>query len=502
MKKYILIAFVSAIVGGLIVALTVSEMGIRQVATADAVTTQARFTNYDPVSNGRTEFQDFQYAASKVLPSVVHISSTVRARGNELSTPFNFPDLPYQFRQFFDQPNRDSQRLPGPPQGFRQGSGSGVIISKDGYIVTNNHVVENADKLEVDLFDKRSFKAKVIGTDPSTDLALLKIDAEDLPAITIANSDDVAVGEWVLAIGNPFNLEGTVTAGIVSAKGRNINILEGKAPIESFIQTDAAINPGNSGGALVNPNGQLVGINSAIASPTGAYAGYGFAIPSRLVDKVVSDLREYGTVQRAYLGAVIRQIDGHFAEENNLSVNEYVWIDSLMTGGAAEKAGLKKGDIIQEIDGVPTRTSSELLEIIGRHRPGDKLTLTVLRKSKELNIPVSLKNRLGNSDVVKKESSSALLESLGADFKTLDKETADRLHLDGGVQVENLRAGRLRMETDMRNGFIITSVNNQAVKTVDQLIKAMNDAKGGGVMLQGVYEGVPGAYYYAFGLGA
>lgn len=500
MKKYILIAFASAILGGLIVAFSVRNINDQQPQPSTAQVAAARFTNYIPSSVDQSGFPDFQFAASKVLPSVVHISATVRAPENTAFQQFDFRGLPEGFRQFFEMPGQNQNFQRSPQQQYRIGSGSGVIISADGYIVTNNHVVADADKLEVSLDDKRTFKAKVIGTDPSTDLALVKIDAKDLPAIAIANSDDVGIGQWVVAVGNPFNLEGTVTAGIVSAKGRNINILEGTAPIESFIQTDAAINPGNSGGALVNEKGQLVGINSAIASPTGAYAGYGFAIPSRLVEKVVSDLKDYGTVQRGFLGAIIRQIDGHFAQEKDLDVNQYVWVDSLLAGGAADKAGLKKGDIIQKIDGTPTETSSELLEIIGRHRPGDQLTLTVLRKGREMEIPVSLKNRLGNEDIVKTENESALLESLGANFKTLDKETAKQLDISGGVQVDNLHPGRLRMETDMRNGFIITSVNNEPVQSVDQLVKALNRAKGGGVMLEGIYQDVPGEYYYAFGM--
>lgn len=500
MKKYILIAFMSAVVGGLVVGLAFQKTGSHQDVMPTTQVTPSSFTNFKAGSGNENQFPDFELAANLALPSVVHISSMMRAANDGYAGSYGFPNLPEPFRQFFNQPNQNFNQQPNSQPEYRMGSGSGVVISSDGYIVTNNHVVDNADKLEVSLFDKRSYTAKVIGTDPSTDLALIKIDAKDLSPIAFANSDQVAIGQWVLAVGNPFNLEGTVTAGIVSAKGRNINILEGEAPIESFIQTDAAINPGNSGGALVNEKGQLVGINSAIASPTGAYTGYGFAIPSQLVNKVISDIKKYGTVQRGFLGAVIRQIDGHFAQEKNLDVNEYVWIDSLVQGGAADVAGLKKGDIIQKIDGTPTETSSELLEIIGRHHPGDQLMLTVLRKGKTTEIPVSLKNRMGNEAIVKKEYNSSLLESLGADLSTLDKDVARRLHLDGGVQVKSLQNGRLRMETDMRPGFIITSINNQPVKSVEDLMDALKDAKGGGVLLEGVYEDVPGNYYYGFGL--
>ena len=499
MKKVILIAFASALVGGLVVfGLTKSMHSGQDVLFAPANVAHAKLTNY---SNDKTQFPDFRLAAKQSLPSVVHISSMVRANNNrQMGQPFDFQGLPDPFRQFFEQPRGNGGQQRKQEREFMQSSGSGVIISANGYIVTNNHVVDGADKLEVSMNDKRTFNAKVIGTDPSTDLALVKIDATDLPVIQLANSDDLEVGEWVVAVGNPFNLESTVTAGIVSAKGRNINILEDKAPIESYIQTDAAINPGNSGGALVNQDGALVGINSAIASPTGSYAGYGFAIPSNLMAKVIGDLKEYGTVQRGFLGAVIRQVDGHFAKDKGLEVNEYVWVDSLVAGGAAGNAGVKKGDVIEKIDGTPTETSAELLEIVGRHRPGDKLVLTVLRNNKPQEIPVVLKNNMGSTSVVKKESESKTLDQLGADFQSLDKDTAQKLDIDGGVVVNNLRTGRLREETDMRNGFVITDINNHPVKTVDDLVKTLEEAKGGGVMLEGVYDDTPGVYYYAFGM--
>ncbi|MEL7063382.1 MAG: trypsin-like peptidase domain-containing protein, partial [Bacteroidota bacterium] len=293
---------------------------------------------------------DFTEPAATVMPAVVHITSTqLRSKSNQ-----QVPDI---FKDFFG--DNFGQGFEG-RQRPSIGSGSGVIISDDGFIVTNNHVIDNADDIEVSLNDNRTYKAEVIGTDPSTDLALLKIEGEALPTLALANSDETKVGQWVLAIGNPFNLNSTVTAGIISAKGRNINILKDQAAIESFIQTDAAVNPGNSGGALVDLNGNLIGINTAIASPTGSYSGYSFAIPSNLMRKVVTDLMEYGTVQRGYLGVMIRSVDGNLAKDNDLTITEGVYIDSLIENSAAEKAGIKKGDVVVGVEGIRVKNAAEL----------------------------------------------------------------------------------------------------------------------------------------------
>jgi len=432
----------------------------------------------------------FTTAADKVLPAVVHIRSIGKAKSNDNSL-FDMEEIPETFRRFFGEPSPRQQ----PKQ---EGTGSGVIISADGYIVTNNHVVADAEKIEITLHDKRLLTAKVIGLDPNTDVALIKIDAENLPTLSFANSDELKVGEWVVAVGNPFNLESTVTAGIISAIGRSINILEGKAPIESFIQTDAVVNPGNSGGALVNTKGDLIGINTAIASPTGVFAGYSFAVPSNIVAKIVTDLREHGTVQRGYLGAIIRGIDGRYAQELKLPVNEGVYVDSVLSDGAAARAGIKKGDIIKEIDGVTISTSSKLLELVGRKRPGDEMLITVLRNGSDKKITVTLMNSSGNTSVVSKTESSTTLDRLGATFSDLTKAEKDKLRVQG-VKIDKLSAGLLRRYTDIEEGFIITRIDRQDINSVAELKKALEN-KEGGLLIEGRYPDSPRKYYYGLGL--
>ncbi len=445
---------------------------------------------------------EFTGVAEKVMPAVVHIKSTqvqkVRNNYRGNSDPFrNFFDD--DIMEHFFGPNFRNQmpQQQTEPQA-RVGTGSGVIINSEGYIITNNHVIENADDIEVALNDNRIYKAKVVGVDPSTDLALLQIKEKNLPYLPIVNSDDVNVGEWVMAVGNPFNLNSTVTAGIVSAKGRNINILQGQSAIESFIQTDAAINPGNSGGALVNLQGGLIGINTAIASPTGAYAGYGFAVPSNIVSKVVEDLLKYGMVQRGYLGLMIQNVDGNLAKENDLDVTTGVYVDSISKNSAAGDVGIQKGDVILAVDETPVKTTSKLLEIIGRHHPGDNVSLKVDRKGKEMNFMVTLRNLQGKEEMVE-QGTKEVLDVLGVELKEVDKATAKKLDIDGGVQINKLFAGKLRHNTDIKNGFIITKVDGKKIKTVDEFIKALEDKKGG-VMVEGIYEDYPGTYYYAFGL--
>jgi len=434
--------------------------------------------------------EGFTTAADKVLPAVVHIRSIGKAKSNSNSL-FDMEEIPESFRRFFGEPSPRQQ----PKQ---EGTGSGVIISADGYIVTNNHVVADAEKIEITLHDKRLLTAKVIGLDPNTDVALIKIDAENLPTLAFANSDELKVGEWVVAVGNPFNLESTVTAGIISAIGRSINILEGKAPIESFIQTDAVVNPGNSGGALVNTKGDLIGINTAIASPTGVFAGYSFAVPSNIVAKIVTDLREHGTVQRGYLGAIIRGIDGRYAQELKLPVNEGVYVDSVLSDGAAARAGIKKGDIIKEIDGVTISTSSKLLELVGRKRPGDEMLITVLRNGSDKKITVTLMNSSGNTSVVSKTESSTTFDRLGATFSDLTKAEKDKLKVQG-VKVDKLSAGLLKRYTDIEEGFIITRIDRQDINSVAELKSALEN-KQGGLLIEGRYPDSPRKYYYGLGL--
>ena len=448
---------------------------------------------------------DFTKTADKVMEAVVHIKST-QTRVNasrqvpQAGSPFPFFNDPL-FEDFFGNRfkfENQSPRNPGRKPEMRMGTGSGVIISPNGYIVTNNHVIDNADDVEVTLHDNRNYKATVIGTDPSTDLALLQIKEENLPSLPFVDSDQVKVGEWVMAVGNPFNLNSTVTAGIVSAKGRNINILKEKFAVESFIQTDAAINPGNSGGALVNLEGGLVGINTAIASPTGSYSGYGFAVPTRIVSKVVDDLRKYGVVQRGVLGVMIRSVDGNLKKDKSLSTIDGVYVDSLLENSAAGKAGVQKGDVILSIDGHRTNTSPALQEIIARRRPGDKIELLIDRKGKEKKIEVTLNNRSGGTDLVKKEHKE-IITILGAEFEDLEDSEIDKLNIEGGVRVKEIYRGKLMRETQMKNGFIITHVNGRKIKSVKDLANALENKKGG-VMIEGIYEDLPGSYYYAFGI--
>ncbi len=359
-----------------------------------------------------------------------------------------------------------------------------MIISEDGYIVTNNHVIADADDIEVTLHDNRTYKATIMGTDPTTDLALIQIREKGLTSIPFTNSDEVKVGEWVLAVGNPFSLNSTITAGIVSAKGRNINILREQYAVEDFIQTDAAINPGNSGGALVNLEGALVGINTAIASPTGTYSGYGFAVPTNIVQKVVEDLINYGTVQRGVLGIMIRTVDGNLAREKDLGVVQGVWVDSLMENSAAAVSGVLQGDIITHVNGLEVKSSPELQGIIARYRPGEKVTLTLDRNGKQKEIDVVLNNRNGTQKMATQERSE-ILNSLGVEFQTLEADAAKKLDISGGVKVAKLYAGKLKRQTDMQEGFIITKVDGKPVKKAEELTRIL-ESKKGGVMLEGV----------------
>ena len=444
---------------------------------------------------------DFTATAEKTTPAVVHIRSTygkplASNRGPQQQAPDFFNDGP--FRDFFD-----FKQMPQQPQGPSQSSGSGVIISKEGYIVTNNHVIENATEIEVIFSDKRSVKAKLVGTDPSTDIAVLQVkDQGILPTLAFANSDAVRVGEWVVAVGNPFNLESTVTAGVVSAKSRNINILRGKdsLAIESFIQTDAAVNPGNSGGALVNVNGDLVGINTAIASPTGSYSGYSFAVPSNIVNKVVEDLIKTGVVQRGLLGVQIVEVNGALVKEKELDVTAGVYVGKVNKGSAAEAAGVKEGDVILKIDQMPTTSNSALQEAVVRHRPGDKVVLTINRKGKEQLIDVVLRNRAGSTEIVKLESPKAApLATAGLDLAEATDKDLKAASVSSGVRVKDIKEGLVSRQTDMKPGFIITKVDKRIVKTVKEVQDALKKSEGG-VMIEGVYPDYPGTYYYAFGL--
>lgn len=381
---------------------------------------------------------------------------------------------------------------------YSTSSGSGVIVSSDGYIVTNNHVIEDGNKIGVTLNDKREFEATLIGMDPSTDLAVLKINGERLPYLRFGNSDSLHVGEWVLAVGNPFNLESTVTAGIVSAKGRSIDILEGQDRIESFIQTDAAVNPGNSGGALVNTNGELVGINTAIITRSGRYEGYSFAVPSNLVRKVIKDLRDYGIVQRGMLGVFIDKITTERAEKLGLKAIEGVYITRVSPGSGADDAGIQKGDVIIGINGVKTKTVPEMQEQIGRYRPGNTISVEFIREGKQKIANVVLKNKSNNITLAASAEEEDILKDLGLELRDLNKEETRRLGV-GGVKVVSIYRGSKIERTNMEPGFIITKMGDAKVRSVAEFIQELKNTKGK-VMLEGLYEDYPGEYYYAFAL--
>jgi serine protease Do len=439
--------------------------------------------------NGTAVPLDFTVAAERVMPAVVHIRSTQTSLARQRDVqPYN------PFEEFFGP-----RFQPGPAQS----AGSGVIINENGYIVTNNHVVEGADVVEVSLLDNRTFKAEVIGTDPDTDIALIKIDQNGLPFLSFVDSDKAKVGEWVLAVGNPFNLNGTVTAGIISAKGRSINILSrnteaGSTAIESFIQTDAAINPGNSGGALVDLQGGLLGINTAIASTTGSYSGYGFAVPSDIVSKVVEDLIEFGTVQRGWLGISIANVNSEFARENDLSIHEGAYVSGFSESSSAKEAGVKVGDVITKLDETPVRTNTALIEYIGRRRPGDKVNVTVNRKGKELTFQVVLKNRDGKTGTVKPEERDGFA-ALGIELEDIDGNVLKKLDIHSGVRVKTLGNGKLVRETEIREGFIITKVNDTPVKSVKDFNEILKQKKPGElIILSGTYEDFPREFNYAF----
>lgn len=373
-------------------------------------------------------------------------------------------------------------------------SGSGVILSPDGYIVTNHHVVERSTDIKVTLADKRAYKAKLVGSDPSTDIALLKIEEVELPFMLFGNSDSVRIGEWVLAVGNPFNLESTVTAGIISAKGRNINILGG-ASIESFIQTDAAVNPGNSGGALVNTAGELIGINTAIITESGSYEGYSFAVPSNLVQKVIRDLREFGEVQRAYLGVKIQDLDSETARDFGLPNAEGVLINYVTTNGAAEDAGLKEGDVVIGINNTKVKSTSELQEYVGRYRPGDQVSIEYWRGGKKSRIRVVLKD-LNGSTMASRVRGDELEGQLGFELRDLSRDEQQRLRLQGAM-VTSIVRGSIVHQTNMQPGFVISSVNGDRVANAAEAIDAIKNAYNS-LVLDGYYEGEPDLYSYRF----
>lgn len=470
-----------AIVGALSSATTLGAYKLfLEKSPSDAVftTTPSAFTRLvsDVSPTAPSNPGDFTYAAEKATPAVVHITTKMTrnvSRQSQMVDPFE--DF-FGGNPFGGGGGRRQQ-----PEA-QEASGSGVIISADGYIVTNNHVVQDADEVSVILNDKRSYKAKVISTDPSTDIAVIQVKATNLPFLNFGDSDAIRVGEWVLAVGNPFNLESTVTAGIVSAKGRQ-NIIDRDKdvnPLESFIQTDAAVNPGNSGGALVNLKGELIGINTAIYSRTGQFAGYSFAVPVGIVKKVAADLIKYGNVQRGYLGVNISEVNSKIVEEKGLKVNDGVYVGGFPAGGsAAQSAGLKVNDVIVKIDGVPTGSQSKLMELVGRKRPGETVVVTVNRDGEIKDFNVVLKNKDGNTNIVKGEASSIVTsEYLGAKLSNLSESDKAKYKISGGAKITEVDPnGRLGYQ-GFDKGFVISKIDEKPVSDAKEVAEMLANRKG------------------------
>lgn len=445
------------------------EVAANQIAVPSH---QVNFSSSIPAIAGL----DFTVASENSLHSVVHVNTKV-VRTTVRRDPFY---------EFFNGPGSGSREY----KQFGEGSGSGVIVGEDGYIVTNNHVIADASEIEVVLNNNNKYKASIVGTDPSTDIAVLKIEANNLQAIQFGNSDNIKVGEWVLAVGNPFNLTSTVTAGIVSALGRNINIISGQnsgvVPIESFIQTDAAVNPGNSGGALVNTNGELVGINTAIASQTGSYSGYSFAVPANLVQKVMSDLIDYGVVQRGYLGVQISDITQEIKEDKELLDLKGIYVAGVVEKSGAEKAGLKEGDVILKIGTREVNSVAKLQEEVGRRRPGDKIPVTIRnKKGDESVLEIVLRNKEGNTDLKSKEEIEKNT-ALGATFVELSSKDKEELGIENGVKISSIMAGKLK-SLGLYDGIVITKANNKAITSVEELVEILNRTNSG-ILLEVITE--------------
>lgn len=470
--RSLIAALLIAIAGGVTAVLVYDTIGgKKETETVIRETQGMQYVNLPSQSAAPT---DFTIAAEMSVEAVVHVKTKAfrESSGNPL------------FDYFFGTPRSDDNE----PRVV--GYGSGVILTSDGYIVTNNHVVEGSEAVEVVLNDRRAFEAELVGTDPTTDLAVLKIESGNLPFLRFGNSDELRLGEWVLAVGNPYNLTSTVTAGIVSAKARNINILRAELALESFIQTDAAVNPGNSGGALVNTRGELIGVNAAIASRTGAFTGYSFAIPSSIVRKVTTDIIEFGAVQRAILGVTIVELDAEQAKRYNIDHIEGVLVTSLRPESAALDAGMKVNDVIMAINGVKVNSPAELQEQVSRYRPNDKISVTINRKNKSMQIDVVLRNIKGGTGYVKKEVE---ISTLGASFDEISADDLQKLGISSGIRVTGLRSGKFR-SAGIREGFIVTEINSKAIISVDDIEKILEKSEGG-IYVSGIYPDGLIAYY-------
>ena len=478
MRRGFLIAMLSAAVAGVTAFSVVKLLLFNQKPAVVQVNEGARFRT---VNLAQDNWPDFTYAAESAVDAVVY----VKVKATQAA-----PEMPGSiFDFFFGMPQQGAPR-----QREKVGSGSGVIIREDGYIVTNNHVIEGATEIEVTLNNNEKYSAVLVGTDPATDVALLKVEAKGLPFIPFADSDKLRLGEWVIAIGSPYDLRSTITAGIVSAKGRSMPNYTGEFKIESFIQTDAAVNPGNSGGALVDKAGRLVGINTAIISQTGSYTGYSFAVPSNIVKKIVYDLIDFGSVKRAMLGITMQPIDDKIAEELKLSSRNGVYIVEVLKNSAADKAGLKKGDVLVAVDSVKITSPSSVQEVVSRFSPGDKAELTVIRDGKEKTFEVVFKGTAQENGTVADDGSVAFY---GSALKAADKETLEKFGLKNGVQIVDLGAGKLK-DAGAVEGFIILYVNDQPVKTPQEVVEIVKKSKRS-VFVEGITpSGRTG--YFGFGI--
>ncbi len=466
--------FVIGLLGGILPFAIFTAYNYSNSRLSDQVITEnkinnGKFAGYSSMS----EIGDFTAASESTINSVVHVTTKV------VQTTFQ-RDL---FEEFFNGPGAGGREF----KQYGSGAGSGVIISSEGYIVTNNHVVAQASEIEVVLNDNSKYSAKIVGADPATDIAVLKIEGKDFKAIPLGNSDDLKIGQWVLAVGNPFNLTSTVTAGIISAKARNINLLSENSakdvvPIESFIQTDAAVNPGNSGGALVNTKGELVGINTAIASQTGSYSGYSFAIPVNLVQKVMRDLIDYGIVQRGFLGVQISDLNQEIKEKEGLPNLKGVYIAKVVAGGSAEKAGVNEGEVILKIGNKEVNSVASLQEEIGKRRPGDKVSITIRKKNgDEVTKELVLRNQEGETSLVTKEEIKKNI-ALGATFIELTDNEKKELNISYGIKIKSIGAGKLQ-SLGLKVGTIITKVNNETISSVEQLTSKLN-GENRGILLE------------------
>lgn len=478
MKNYLLVALSAILLGGATSYVVVNKMMKGEDNSpyiySDEGIPQVRNVNFSG------EYPDFTYAAETSVQAVVFVK--VVKRGAESQIP---PSIFEYFFGFGGSPSQPREQV---------GSGSGVIITPDGYIVTNNHVVAGASEIEVTMDNNKTFKADLIGADPATDIALLKVEAKNLPTIPYGDSDKLRLGEWVLAIGSPYGLNSTITAGIVSAKGRSMQN-NGEFKIESFIQTDAAVNPGNSGGALVNIKGELVGINTAIISNTGSYAGYSFAVPVNIARKIVADLMDFGKVQRAMLGISMQDISDALKTEKELPTLDGVYIAEVVKGGAAEKAGVKAGDVLISIEGEPVKKGSSVQEKINRYRPGDKVSLVVLRNGKEHKFEATLIGQ--ESQETGAYTGQDKINLFGAELVSAPKELLEKLNLKSGVQVASIEKGKMR-EAGIKQDFIITYVNNTMITNPGDVAAIVKKAKRS-VLIEGVYPD-GSVFYYAIGL--